>query len=79
MPEKNYEIDIQFQPTDKGTRQPITGTIRRSQYKKIIAHHRQGRTHGTYQFIIDGVPSELTFPLAEIDIIYTVPEAIKHE
>ncbi len=74
----NYEIHINFKQTDSGTRQPIAGIIKRSHYKKILDDLHYGKTAGTYEFWLEGIKTEMTFPVQEVDTITVVPE-VKHE
>lgn len=70
----NYEIHINFKQTDSGQRQPITGIIKRNHYKRILDDLHYGKSTGTYEFVLEGIKTELTFPVQEVDTITVVPE-----
>lgn len=68
------ESKCQFTITFKAADRPaIAGVIPTREYRRMLKDYRRGAQTGTYEMILDGHVSELTFPLQEMDMITIVP------
>ena len=68
--EARYQVAITF----KADRTMIDALMPHREYKRMVRDFMHGKASGTYEFIMDGHTTELTFPLQEMDTIHAVPE-----
>lgn len=68
--ETKCQFTIMFKEAD---RPPIAGVIPTREYRRMLKDFRRGLQTGTYEMILEGHVSELTFPLQEMDMITVVP------
>ena len=65
-----YDVVIKFKPGTE--RADIIGVMPARDYRRMLRDMVQSVRGAAYRITIDNIPSELTFPLAEIDTIHAV-------
>ena len=73
--DKKYQVAITFSTE----RTPIYALMPVREYRRMIKLFRQGKQTGTFEMIVDGHITEMTFPLQEMDTITAVPEVKENE
>ena len=72
-----YAIIIKFK--GEANRADTVGEMERGEYKRMLDEMRHGFQVGTYKMHIEGIETELTFPVCQIDTVHAVPAEVVNE